>query len=77
MLGCGKAAANMAEVAAQVLEGDVSGCVVTRYGHTPNRPAGVPSRITRRATYVFREESDGKWRCVVDNSYGTDLLGVA
>ncbi len=40
-------------------------------------PAGVPSRITRRATYVFREESDGKWRCVVDNSYGTDLLGVA
>ncbi len=38
---------------------------------------GVPSRITRRATYVFREESDGKWLCVVDNSYGTDLLGAA
>ena len=33
VLGCGKAAADMAEVAAQVLEGDVSGCVVTRYGH--------------------------------------------
>ena len=39
--------------------------------------AGVPSRITRRATYVFRKESDGKWLCVVDNSYGTDLLGTA
>lgn len=39
--------------------------------------AGVPSRITRRATYVFHKESDGKWLCVVDNSYGTDLLGAA
>jgi uncharacterized protein (TIGR02246 family) len=34
------------------------------------------SCITRRATYVFREESDGRWLCVVDNSYGTDLLGA-
>jgi ketosteroid isomerase-like protein len=39
--------------------------------------AGVPSRITRRATYVFHKESDGKWLCVVDNLYGTDLLGAA
>ncbi|HEY3452799.1 MAG TPA: SgcJ/EcaC family oxidoreductase [Myxococcales bacterium] len=27
----------------------------------------------RRATYVFRRQQ-GKWLCVVDNSYGTDLL---
>lgn len=40
-------------------------------------PSGAPLHITRRATYVFREESDGKWLCVVDNSYGTDLLGAA
>lgn len=33
VLGCGKAAAAMAEVAADRLEGDVIGCVVTRYGH--------------------------------------------
>jgi uncharacterized protein (TIGR02246 family) len=39
--------------------------------------AGVPSHITRRATYVFHKDSDGKWLCVVDNSYGTDLLGTA
>lgn len=38
---------------------------------------GAQARTTRRATYVFREELDGKWLCVVDNSYGTDLLGVA
>jgi len=39
--------------------------------------SGMPSRSTRRATYVFREEPDGRWLCVVDNSYGTDLLGAA
>ncbi|WP_028104022.1 YybH family protein [Pseudoduganella violaceinigra] len=30
--------------------------------------------IERRATYVFRAEADGRWLCVVDNSYGTELL---
>ncbi len=29
---------------------------------------------TRRATYVFRCEPDGRWLCTVDNSYGTALL---
>ena len=32
---------------------------------------------TRRATYVFRKEPGGQWRCTVDNSYGTTLLGGA
>lgn len=31
-------------------------------------------KLVRRATYVFRREVDGAWRCAVDNSYGTDLL---
>jgi len=38
---------------------------------------GEPIHVTRRATYVFRQESDGRWLCVIDNSYGTDLLGPA
>lgn len=33
VLGAGKAAAEMAKVASECLTGDVSGCVVTRYGH--------------------------------------------
>lgn len=33
VLGCGKAAAAMAEVAAHRLPGEVIGCVVTRFGH--------------------------------------------
>ena len=35
---------------------------------------GEPVHLARRATYVFRCEPDGKWLCVIDNSYGTDLL---
>jgi len=36
--------------------------------------AGGHVNVTRRATYVFRREADGRWVCTVDNSYGTDLL---
>lgn len=35
---------------------------------------GESVHVARRATYVFRCEPDGKWLCVIDNSYGTDLL---
>jgi len=38
--------------------------------------AGVTSCMSRRATYVFREDPVGKWLCVIDNSYGTELLGA-
>lgn len=40
VLGCGKAAAAMAEVAAAHLAGDVTGCVVTRFGHGAKAPTG-------------------------------------
>jgi uncharacterized protein (TIGR02246 family) len=36
--------------------------------------AGEKINVTRRATYVFRRETDGHWACTVDNSYGTALL---
>lgn len=28
----------------------------------------------RKATYVFKKDATGDWRCVIDNSYGHDLL---
>ena len=40
VLGCGKAAAAMAEVAAAHLSGEVEGCVVTRFGHGARFPTG-------------------------------------
>ena len=61
----------------QVIQGANTALVIMETFIETIDPAGVPSRITRRATYVFREESDGRWLCVIDNSYGTDLLGAA
>lgn len=40
VLGCGKAAGAMAEVAAAHLPGEVTGCVVTRHGHGARGPTG-------------------------------------
>jgi len=30
--------------------------------------------MDRRATYVFKKSLQGEWLCVIDNSYGTDLI---
>lgn len=37
---------------------------------------GGTVETTRRATYVFRQESDNRWLFTIDNSYGTDLLNA-
>ena len=47
VLGAGKAGGAMAQAVEALWPADkpMSGLVVTRYGHTPPRPAGVPERI--------------------------------
>ncbi len=47
VLGAGKAGGAMAQAVEALWpqEAPLSGLVVTRYGHTPPRPAGVPARI--------------------------------
>ncbi len=30
--------------------------------------------VERKATYVFKQDINGNWLCVIDNSYGHDLL---
>ena len=32
--------------------------------------------VTRDATYVFRKDGGGRWRCAIDNSYGHELLSA-
>ncbi|QKN80029.1 YybH family protein [Scandinavium goeteborgense] len=59
----------------QVIEGAGNALVIME---TKLRfPGGdaTPVDITRRATYVFRQEDNGRWLCTIDNSYGTELLG--
>ncbi|PTQ74140.1 SgcJ/EcaC family oxidoreductase [Pseudomonas sp. GV071] len=53
----------------QVIEGGDTALVIMET-HLHTADAGD---ITRRATYVFRQ-IEGRWLCVVDNSYGTGLL---
>ena len=47
VLGAGKAGGAMAQAVEELWPADapLSGLVVTRYGHTPPRPAGLPERI--------------------------------
>jgi ketosteroid isomerase-like protein len=36
-------------------------------------PDGRPVNISGRATDLLRQQSDGSWRIVIDNPWGTDL----
>ena len=59
----------------QIIQGGNTALVVMETILDVTSPEGVRECVTRRATYVFREEPGGAWLRVVDNSYGTDLLG--
>jgi len=58
----------------QVVEGAGTALVIMETLLETVDREGVASTISRRATYVFRLEPSGDWLCVIDNSYGTDLL---
>lgn len=57
----------------QVIQGGDVALVIMETLLKATDKAGVNTEISRRATYVFRQVSE-KWLCVVDNSYGTELL---
>lgn len=58
----------------QVIEGAGNALVIMETLLRYPDGAGGTVETTRRATYVFRAEADGRWLCTVDNSYGTSLL---
>jgi uncharacterized protein (TIGR02246 family) len=58
----------------QVIEGGGNALVIMETVlRFPDGNNGIVE-TTRRATYVFRQESDSRWLCTIDNSYGTSLL---
>lgn len=59
-----------------VLEGGDTALVLRRT-LVEHAKGGTPATIARAATYVFRKSANGAWLCVIDNSYGTDLLESA
>ncbi len=58
ILGCGKAAAEMASVAVEHLVGRVSGCVVTRHGHSVAEPISGVQVIEARHPVPDRQSLD-------------------
>lgn len=57
-----------------VIEGGDTALVLARTLVRANKKTDLPFSSDRKATFVFRRDPDGKWRCVIDNSYGTELL---
>lgn len=55
----------------EVLE---SGGTVLVLANTVISASGVPA-VERKATYVFNKSSSGDWLCVIDNSYGHEVIG--
>ena len=57
-----------------VLEGSDTALVIMETVLDTVGKDGSTASMTRRATYVFRKRTGDKWLCMIDNSYGTDLL---
>jgi uncharacterized protein (TIGR02246 family) len=54
----------------QVLEAGETALVLARTRvSSPGRDVDL-----REATYIYRREADGQWRCCIDNSYGHRVL---
>ena len=59
----------------QIIEGGGDALVIMETQLFFPDELGGTTEITRRATYVFRQEND-RWLCTIDNSYGTSVLDV-
>lgn len=57
-----------------VIEGGDTALVVARTLLSASQKSDSPFSMERNATYVFKKALNGEWRCVIDNSYGTELL---
>lgn len=57
-----------------VVEGGDTALVLADTRVKATMKSGESYVAERKATYVFKRAPGGRWLCVVDNSYGTDLL---
>jgi uncharacterized protein (TIGR02246 family) len=57
-----------------VIEGEDIALVVANTHLKANTKSDSPFSMERYANYVFKKFIDGTWRCVIDNSYGAELL---
>ena len=57
-----------------IIEAGDTALVIAKAQLSANRKTDSEFSMERNATYVFKKDSNGTWRCVVDNSYGVELL---
>lgn len=57
-----------------ILEAGDTALVLSRTVLNASQKTDADYSMERNATYVFKRESDNHWRCVIDNSYGVELL---
>ena len=58
----------------EILETGDTALVIAKAILSANQKNDSEFSMERIATYVFKKEVDGIWRCVIDNSYGAELL---
>ncbi|MFC1567636.1 YybH family protein [Pseudomonadota bacterium] len=58
------------QVDMEILETEDTALVLAK---TVIRAKNLPE-LERKATYVFKKDANNLWRCIIDNSYGHELL---
>lgn len=56
----------------RVLRASDLALLITEWSINGNEPNGKPINLTGRGTVVLRQQSDGTWRIVIENPWGTD-----
>lgn len=58
----------------EMLETGDTALVIAKAILSANQKTDSEFSMERTATYVFKKEDDRIWRCIIDNSYGAELL---
>jgi ketosteroid isomerase-like protein len=59
----------------RVIEADGIALFISHWTYSGTDPSGKPFVWQLTATTVFRNQGDGNWRALIDNSFGPAVLG--
>ncbi|WP_342044073.1 YybH family protein [Bacillus sp. OTU530] len=58
----------------EIIETGDTALVIAKAILSANQKKDSEFSMERTTKYVFKKEADGIWRCIIDNSYGAELL---
>ncbi|HEY0428868.1 MAG TPA: nuclear transport factor 2 family protein [Pyrinomonadaceae bacterium] len=62
------------QIKTSVIESGELALFLSKWTFSGTLPGGTSFTRESTATCVFRKSADGRWRCVIDNSYGVAVL---